>query len=285
MRYGFVDGNKEFYPVKALCDALRVSRRGYYNWISRADSMRAVESQCLLIEIKQIFHQYKAVYGAPRIHRELISRGFRCSLNRVARMMNRADIVPKTIRKFRVTTDSRNSLHPAHNILAQNFSTQNCNEKWVADVTYIPTHEGWLFLAVVLDLFSRKVVGWSMGDSLTSDLAQQALRNALKQRGNVTGLLHHSDRGREYYAASYQKLLTENGITSSMSRKGNCYDNAVMESFFHSLKVEQVHHDVYITRNKARAALFEYIEMFYNRVRRHSSIEYLSPVAFEAKCA
>lgn len=285
MKYGFVDNNKELYAVKALCAALKVSRRGYYNWVNRADSVRTVENQRLLNEIKQIFHQHKAVYGAPRIHRELIERGFCCGLNRVARMMNKASILPKTIRKFRVTTDSRKSTKPAQNILAQNFSTQSCNEKWVADVTYIPTREGWLFLAVVLDLFSRKVVGWSMGDSLTSALAQQALSNALKQRGNVMGLLHHSDRGKEYYAAAYQKLLADNGITSSMSRKGNCYDNAVMESFFHSLKVEQVHHDVYMTRNKARAALFEYIEMFYNRVRRHSSIEYLSPVAYEAKRA
>jgi putative transposase len=199
--------------------------------------------------------------------------------------MNKANILPKTIRKFRVTTDSRKSSHPKCNILAQNFTTQGCNEKWVADVTYIPTHEGWLFLAVVLDLFSRKVVGWSMAERLTSSLAQQALRNALQQRGNVAGLLHHSDRGSEYYSGEYQRLLSEHEIISSMSRKGNCYDNAVMESFFHSLKVEQVHHDIYITRAKARAALFEYIEMFYNRVRRHSSIDYLSPVDFEAKYA
>lgn len=283
MKYAFIDDNRNAYCVISLCSAMNVSRRGYYNWTVRPDSARVLENRQLLAEIENIFHTHREVYGAPRIFRELISRGFRCSLNRVARMMNKAGIVPKTIRKFRVTTDSRNSLQPAHNILAQNFTTKNRNEKWVADVTYIPTHEGWLFLAVVLDLFSRKVVGWSMADRLTSSLAQQALHNALQQRGSVDGLLHHSDRGREYYAGEYQDLLSENAITSSMSRKGNCYDNAVMESFFHSLKVEQVHHDVYITRAKARAALFEYIEMFYNRVRRHSSIEYLSPVDFEAK--
>jgi transposase InsO family protein len=159
VKYDFVENNKKFYAVNVLCAALKVSRRGYYNWMNRADSVRKVENHNLLNEIRQIFHQHKAVYGAPRIHRELVARGFCCGLNRVARMMNKAGILPKTIRKFRITTDSRNSLQPAHNILSQNFSTQRCNEKWVADGTYIPTREGWLFLAVVLDLFSRNVVG------------------------------------------------------------------------------------------------------------------------------
>lgn len=285
MKYAFIKDNKNVFSVKALCSVMNVSRRGYYNWVSGTTSARAGRNLVLLDEIRKIFSAYKQVYGAPRIHRELIARGFCCSLNRVARIMNKASILPKTIKKFRITTDSRNSLQPAHNILSQNFTAQGCNEKWVADVTYIPTHEGWLYLAVVLDLFSRKVVGWSMAERLTSGLAQQALRNALRQRGNVAGLLHHSDRGREYYAGEYQALLESNSITSSMSRKGNCYDNAVMESFFHSLKVEQVHHEIYLTRAKARASLFEYIEMFYNRIRRHSSINYLSPVDFEAKYA
>lgn len=242
MKYAFIHDSRGVYGVTVLCATMKISRRGYYDWATRPDSSRALENQQLLCEIQKIFHANKDVYGAPRIYRELIARGFICSLNRVARLMRNANIVPKTIRKFRITTDSRNSLNPAHNILAQNFTTQGCNEKWVADVTYIPTREGWLFLAVVLDLCSRKVVGWSMGERLTSGLAQQALRNALKQRGDVAGLLHHSDRGREYYAGEYQALLSDNGIASSMSRKGNCYDNAVMESFFHSLKVEQVHH-------------------------------------------
>jgi putative transposase len=285
VKYAFIDDSRSAYGVTELCSVMKVSRRGYYDWVTRPDSSRALENQQLLSEIEKIFHAHKEVYGAPRIYRELIAKGFFCSLNRVARLMRNANIVPKTIRKFCITTDSRNSLSPAHNILAQDFTTQRCNEKWVADVTYIPTREGWLFLAVVLDLCSRKVVGWSMGERLTSGLAQQALRNALKQRGDVAGLLHHSDRGREYYAGEYQTLLSDNGITSSMSRKGNCYDNAVMESFFHSLKVEQVHHDVYKTRSQARSTLFEYIEIFYNRVRRHSSINYLSPMDYEAQLA
>ena len=191
--------------------------------------------------------------------------------------------MPKTIKKFRVTTDSRNSKKPAENQLNRDFSSSRYNEKWVTDVTYIPTREGWLFLVAVLDLFSRRIVGWSMGDRLTSELSKRALRDALKRRGNVNGLLHHSDQGREYYAPNYQELLKENGIVCSMSRKGNCWDNTVMESFFHSLKAEQVNHDDYRMRTEAEAgaAVFNYIEIFYNRKRRHSSIEYLSPVDYE----
>lgn len=195
--------------------------------------------------------------------------------------MQRAGLMPKTVKKFRLTTDSRQSHAPAPNLLARDFSTSRPNEKWVSDVTYIPTREGWLLLAVILDLFSRKVVGWSMGERLTSELAQRALLHAIEHRLPEQGLLIHSDRGKEYYANDYQAMLKENGLVCSMSRLGNCYDNAVMESFFHSLKVEQVHHDDYRTRDEARSATFDYIEIFYNRQRKHSSIGYLSPVAFE----
>ena len=198
--------------------------------------------------------------------------------------MQQAGLLPKTVKKFRAATDSRKSHAPAPNLLGRDFSTDGPNKKWVADVTYIPTREGWLLLAVILDLFSRKVVGWSMGERLTSELAQQALRQALERRSPAGGLLLHSDRGKEYYANDYQSLLKQHGMICSMSRLGNCYDNAVMESFFHSLKVEQVHHDDYRTRAEARSAIFDYIEIFYNRQRKHSSIGYLSPVAFEEKC-
>ena len=228
-----------------------------------------------------MFYAHREVYGAPRIHRTLVEEGHTCSLNRVARLMQRAGLVPKTVRKFRLTTDSRKSHAPAPNLLARDFSTSRPNEKWVSDVTYIPTREGWLLLAVILDLFSRKVVGWSMGERLTSELAQRALLHAIEHRLPEQGLLIHSDRGKEYYANDYQAMLKENGLVCSMSRLGNCYDNAVMESFFHSLKVEQVHHDDYRTRDEARSAIFDYIEIFYNRQRKHSSIGYLSPVAFE----
>lgn len=285
MKYAFIDDECDNYTVTRLCRVLGVSRRGYYDWIDRPDSTREQANKQLLVKIKCIFKENKEVYGSPRIHRELNETGHACSLNRVARLMRKAGIVPKTVRKFRITTDSRKSKKPADNVLNQDFSTTYRNEKWAADVTYIPTREGWLFLAAVLDLHTRKIVGWSMSDRLTSSLSVQALKNALEQEGNVEGLLHHSDRGREYYAEEYQIVLKNEAIICSMSRKGNCYDNAMMESFFHSLKVELVHHDDYYTRAQARIALFEYIELFYNRKRRHSSINYLSPIEYEKQCA
>jgi len=260
---------------------LQVSRRGYYDWLKRPESKRAISNRQLLIEIRRIFYAHREVYGAPRIHRTLIDEGHCCSLNRVARLMRIEKLLPKTIKKFRVTTDSRNSHTPSANLLNRDFGPGRPNEKWVADVTYIPTREGWLFLAAVLDLFSRKVVGWSMGERLTSELAQRALSNAVDARVPKAGLLVHSDRGKEYYAGDYQALLVSYGLVCSMSRKGNCWDNAPMESFFHSLKVEQVHHDDYRTRDEARSAIFDYIEIFYNRQRKHSYIDYQSPVDFE----
>lgn len=263
---------------------MRVSRRGYYDWWHRPPSVREASNQSLLAEIKRVFYTHREVYGAPRIQRTLVEEGMPCGLNRVARLMHKAGWVPKTVKKFRVTTDSRKSHAPAPNLLARNFNAGRPNEKWVADVTYVPTREGWLLLAVVLDLFSRKVVGWSMGERLTSELARRALLQAIEQRSPGKGLLVHSDRGKEYYAHDYQALLKEHGMVCSMSRRGDCYDNAAMESFFHSLKVEQVHHDNYRTRDEARSALFEYIEIFYNRQRKHSTIGYLSPMAFEEDC-
>jgi transposase InsO family protein len=285
VKYAFVDDERDFYSVTTLCRVLGVSRRGYYDWVDRPDSARVQANQRLLIEIHRVFMENREVYGAPRIHRELNETGHPCGLNRVARLMQKAGIVPKTVRKFRITTDSRKSHKPADNVLNQEFSATRRNEKWVADVTYIPTREGWLFLAAVLDLYARKIVGWSMHDRLTAQLAAQALKNALAQEGKVEGLLHHSDRGKEYYANEYQKLLKEHDIVCSMSRKGNCYDNAVMESFFHSLKVELVHHEDFYTRSEARAAIFDYIEVFYNRKRRHSSINYQSPLEYEKQYA
>ncbi len=266
-----------------MSQVLEVSARGYYDWLDRVESKRESENQKLLVEIQTIFDANREVYGAPRIYAELIEKGQQCSLNRVARLMKKADIMPKTIKKFKITTDSRKSRFPAKNLLEQDFSAKNCDEKWVADVTYIPTREGWLFLAAVLDLYSRRIIGWSMSDRLTSKLAQEALKNALNLRKPTTEVIVHSDRGKEYYAGDYQALLKNNNLTCSMSRKGNCYDNATMESFFHSLKVEQVHHDDYHTRDEARSVIFDYIEVFYNRQRKHSSIGYKSPINFENK--
>ena len=283
MKYQFIREHKDCHSIMMLCRLLKVSRRGYYGWLERPESKRDQENRGLLVEIWRIFIAYREVYGAPRIHDELVEMDYRCSLNRVARLMRIANIMPKTVRKFRITTDSRKSRYPAENLLKQDFNASSQDEKWVADVTYIPTREGWLFLAVVLDLYSRRVIGWSMAERLTSELAQQALKNAIALRGPESDVIVHSDRGKEYYASDYQTLLSDNDLICSMSRKGNCYDNAAMESFFHSLKVEQVHHDDYRTRQEARSVIFDYIEVFYNRQRKHSYLGYQSPVNYEER--
>lgn len=283
MRYAFIAEEAGRYPVTRLCQVMGVSRRGYYDWRQRLESRRSRANRQLLTVIRELFHSNRQVYGAPRIHKALVAQGHLCGLNRVARLMRGDGLLPKTIRAFRVTTDSRKSRDPAENVLDRAFSAERPNEKWVTDVTYIPTREGWLFLATVLDLYSRKIIGWSMGDRLNSDLAQRALCNALEARMPSPGLIVHSDRGKEYYAGDYQRLLEQHGLVCSMSRRGDCYDNAVMESFFHSLKVEEVHHRDFRTRAQARSVLFDYIELFYNRQRLHSSIGYLSPVEFEAR--
>ena len=285
MKYRYIRDNRNDHSITLLCDVLQVSRRGYYDWLVRPDSRRSLENRALLVEIRRIFIANREVYGAPRIYEALLEMGYHCSLNRVARLMQMANIVPKTVRKFRITTDSRKSRYPAENLLKQDFNAERQDEKWVADVTYIPTREGWIFLAVVLDLFSRRVIGWSMAERLTSELAQQALQNAINLREDACHVIVHSDRGKEYYASDYQTLLSDNQLICSMSRKGNCYDNAAMESFFHSLKVEQVHHDDYRTRQEARSTIFDYIEVFYNRQRRHSYLNYQSPVNYEEKLA
>ena len=271
------------FSVSRLCMVMCVSRRGYYAWRGRPCSKRDQENKDLLKVIRRIFEAHRQVYGAPRIHSVLQDEGYSCSLNRVANLMNKAGVVPKTIRKFRITTDSRKSHRPAKNLLSRDFKATKPNQKWVADVTYIPTREGWLFLATVLDLYSRKIVGWSMGERLTSQLAQDALSAAVTARTPSAGVLVHSDQGREYYAGDYQTLLKKHGLICSMSRRGNCYDNAPMESFFQKLKVEQIYHEDYRTRLEARAAVFDYIEVFYNRQRKHSSIGYQTPVGYEER--
>jgi len=281
VRFAFIAEHASHYQITRLCSVMNVSRRGYYDWLSRSDSARAIANRELLVEIKRLFYQNREVYGAPRIYHALLKQGVECGLNRVARLMRENKLVPKTVKKFRVTTDSRSSRNPAGNLLDRKFTAGKPNEKWVADVTYIPTREGWLYLATVLDIYSRKIVGWSMSDRLLSELVQKALENAIDARQPAPGLLVHSDRGKEYYAAEYQQLLTKYGLICSMSRRGECHDNAVMESFFHSMKVEDTHEHDFKTRAEARARLFDYIEIFYNRQRLHSSIGYQSPIEFE----
>lgn len=268
--------------MNAMCAVLQVSRSGYYAWRERKPSARQERSQQLVAQIRQAHQASRQIYGSPRIHQELLAQGAACSENTVAKLMKQHGIRSKTCRKFRVcTTDSRHGHPLAPNRLNREFTREQINEAWVADITYVPTAEGWLYLAAVLDVCSRKVVGWAAADHLRAELVCEALENAVRQRRPAKGLLHHSDRGVQYACDDYQALLSRYQITPSMSRRGNCYDNAVMESFFGTLKTELVHPVRFATRAEARQTLFEYIEVFYNRQRRHSSLGYQSPHQFE----
>ena len=282
MSYTFIEQHASDWPIAVLCEALGVSAAGYYSWQVRAPSPRQQRRDAMLVEIRSAHAEAKARYGSPRIHAELEARGHDCCVNTVARIMREAGIAAKTKRKFRQTTDS-NHHHPvAENLLDRQFDPTEKNESWVTDITYISTREGWMYLAVVEDLYSRMVVGWSMDATMTSRLVVDALEMAVVRRLPGSDLVAHSDRGSQYASEHYRGLLGAQGIACSMSRRGNCWDNAPMESFFASLKKELVHGEDYLTREQARASIFEYIETWYNRVRRHSKLGYLSPVDFEA---
>ena len=267
-----------------MCRALGVSRSGFYAWRTRTPSAAQKRREELTEEIATIHEEVKGRYGSPRVHAELVARGHECCVNFVARLMRQAGIAAKTKRKFRQTTDSNHALPVAQNVLDRQFDPEEPNASWVCDITYVPTREGWLYLAVVEDLFSRMVVGWSMAETMTSRLVVDALEMALTRRLTLKGssaLVAHSDRGSQYASEHYQRRLLDERITCSMSRRGDCWDNAPMESFFASLKKELVHHEDYATRAAARASIFEYIEAFYNRVRRHSSLGYVAPAEYE----
>jgi len=265
-----------------MCRVLEVSRSGFYDWLGRPESARSQRHRYLTNRIRRIHIETKQIYGSPRIHGELVDQGERVGENTVALLMRKANIQSKVHKRFVVTTDSRNTKRPAENILNQEFAAQQPNRKWVSDVTFIPTRKGWLFLAAILDLYSRRVVGWAMGDKNNAEIAERALKMAWAHRGDdIKGVLLHSDQGAQYASASYQNLLQSLGVECSMSRKGNCWDNAPMESFFHSLKTEWVVFEDYKTRSEARTSIFSYIELFYNRKRRHSSLGNKSPMAFE----
>ena len=267
-----------------MCEVLEVSRSGFYAWRSRPESERSKHHRELIEEIKTI-HADRDMksYGSPRVHKELVARGKRCSENTVARLMRVHGLVAKTSRKYKATTDSAHSLPLAENVLNREFEQEAPDRVWLADITCIWTLQGWLYLAAVLDAHSRKVVGWSMSHRMPSSLVMDALRMALGRRcpDQAASLLHHSDRGSQYASQAYQDLLRDHNITCSMSRKANCWDNAMMESFFATLKKECVHHERYATREEARQSVFEYIELFYNTRRRHSALGYLSPEQFE----
>lgn len=270
------------FSVTAMCRVLEVTRSGYYAYRTRPAARRACEDEVLAVAVTQAFLAGRGHYGAPRVQRELRGRGIRISKRRSARLLReqglRAGKPPRRIR----TTDSQHHEPIAANLLAQDFTASAPNQKWAGDITYIPTEEGWLYLAVVLDLFSRRVIGWAMSERIDTQLTQSALLMALVARRPSTPLLVHSDRGVQYAAGDYRQMLRDWSVTPSMSRRGNCYDNAVSESFFATLKKELVHQRVYCGRAEAEADMFEYIEVFYNRVRLHSTIGYTTPVEYEA---
>jgi putative transposase len=269
------------FPVSVMCSVFQVSRSGYYAWIRRPESKRHREDKELSQAIAEIHRESKAVYGSPKVHEELHRRGKRCGKNRVVRLMRKDGLYSKTKRKFRVTTDSRHSWPVAPNVLNREFKADRPNQAWACDITYIWTTEGWLYLAIVMDLFSRSIVGWSMSERITRQLAMDALSLAAKRRNPPKGLLLHSDRGSQYASEDYQALLVKYDMTCSMSRKGDCWDNAPVESFFSILKRELVFHERFQSRAQARQSIFDYIERFYNRRRIHSSLGYLTPSEFE----
>jgi putative transposase len=283
VKFAFIAEHLRGLPVEAACDVLEVSRSGYYAWQDRPQSGQGQRRTALAAKIRVVHADHRGVYGSPRVWKALQAAGETVSQNMVAKVMRAQGLRGKVKRKFVPrTTDSAHAQPIAPNVLDRQFTADAPDRKWAGDITYIPTDEGWLYLAGVIDLHSRRLVGWSMADHLQTDLVADALSMAITRRRPPAGLLHHSDRGVQYASDAYQSLLHDNQIQVSMSGKGDCWDNAVMESFWATLKTELIHHEHYATRKEARASIFEYIEAFYNRKRLHSSLGYVSPEAFEA---
>ena len=285
MRFQLIDVAKEEFPVQRLCKVLGVSQSGYFAWRRCPASSRQREDLVLLAHIRSAFALSNETYGSPRMTRELQESGLRVGRRRTARLMRENGLKARQKRRFKRTTDSHHPLPIAPNLLDQDFSAERPNEKWNADISYVWTGEGWLYLAVVLDLFARRVVGWAASDRLHEELPLEALRKALAIRQPSAGLIHHSDRGSQYCSVAYQAVLKEHGILVSMSGKGNCFDNAVVETFFKTLKSEMVWRTAFQTRAEARDAIARYIDGFYNPVRRHSTLDFISPAQFERYAA
>lgn len=283
MKYAFIRAHRKEHKVNRMCEILEVSSSGYYDWLDRPESARAVENRRLTGKIVRFHQASRETYGSPRIYRDLREDGERCGENRVARLMKVQGIQSKMAKKFVITTDSKNTHAPAPDLLKRQFRVEDKDKRWVSDTSFIGTRQGWLYLAVVLDLFSRQVIGWAMGDKNDSQLVMDALMMALWRRGEVKDVIVHSDQGSTYASSDYQGLLEEHELVCSMSRKGECLDNAVAESFFGTLKTELTDHEDYRTKAQARQSLFEYIEVFYNRQRRHSFLDYMTPVGYEEK--
>ncbi|MCH7498358.1 MAG: IS3 family transposase [Candidatus Marinimicrobia bacterium] len=282
MKYQFIDDCRSSFGVEKMCRSLAVSRSGFYRWNQSGESKRAAENRLLLDSIRRIYESTRGRYGSPRITAELKDQGYSCSRPPVARMMRKHDIRARAWRKFKVTTNSKHKHAVAPNLLRQTFLTEAPNRIWVSDITYIRTLAGWLYLTVVMDLYNRKIVGWSMSDRMeATDTTIPAFEMAVKGCQPLPGLVFHSDRGVQYACEPFVALLSRSKAIQSMSGRGNCYDNAVAESFFHTLKTELVYHEIYHTREQARRSLFEYMESFYNRSRKHSTLGYRSPVEYE----
>ena len=285
MRYRAIHEHDRRYPIRLMCRTLAVSPAGYYAWNTRPESVRKTANRALVAKIRVIHQESRETYGSPSIWDALVKRGHAVGEHRVARLMRSEGIRAKTVKKWRTTTQSNHRMPVAANALNRQFTGAQPNQVWAGDITYVWTTEGWLYLAVVLDRYSRFVIGWALEARLTGALTQQALTMAIRHRRPKAGVLHHSDRGSQYAATAYQALLTTHGMAGSMSRRGNCWDNACVESFFGTLKRELIYHRQYRTRDEATQDIFEYIEVFYNRRRRHSTLGYESPAEFEARTA
>ena len=284
MRFAFVAKHRGIWPMVWLCKALDVSTSGFHNWLNRRPAKRTLENESLLGLIRRSFHDSDRTYGARRVWHDVLAEGFTCGLHRIERLM-RSNALKARPRRRRLPSDTGlrviNMIAP--NILDRQFHATQPNRKWIADFTYVWTAKGWLYVAAVIDLFSRRVVGWSMSATMTAQLVTDALLMAIWRRGKPDALLHHSDQGSQYTSEQFRTLMQDNGVTCSMSRSGNVWDNAAMESFFSTLKTERTERKVYRSRNQARADIFDFIERFYNPIRRHSTIGYLSPIEFERR--
>jgi putative transposase len=284
MKFGFIAKHRNVWPVAWLCEALGVSRSGFHAWLHRGRCARSLADEAMMSTVRASFVASARTYGARRVWRDVLAEGFACGLHRIERLMRTNALRARPRRRALPRDDGlRMTTAVAPNVLDRQFTADQPNRKWIADFTYIWTAEGWLYVAAVIDLFSRRVVGWSMKAEMNAQLVTDALMMAIWRRGRPDALLHHSDRGSQYSSEQFQRLMVDNGVDCSMSRSGNVWDNAAMESFFSSLKTERIGRKVYRTRDAARADVFDYIERFYNTVRRHSTIGYLSPVEFERK--
>jgi putative transposase len=284
MRFAFIAKHRSIWPVAWLCKALDISRSGFHDWLTRSPSKRSRQDEEITMTIRSSFLGSDRTYGARRVWHDVLAEGFSCGLHRIERLMRKNAMTARPRRRsLPVDTGERIISTIAPNVLDRQFHAAVPNAKWIADFTYIWTAEGWLYVAAVIDLFSRRVVGWSMSASMTAQLVTDALLMAIWRRGRSNALLHHSDQGSQYTSEHFRKLMEDNGVTCSMSRSGNVWDNAAMESFFSSLKTERTARKVYRTRDHAKADVFDYIECFYNPRRRHSTLGYLSPIEFERK--